>query len=50
MLAKRRIIKIKQVHDISGLWGIDAGELLEEIKNEFELTQKFNIGNIMDDL
>lgn len=35
---------------IATLWGIDAGELLNEIKNEFELTQMHNIGSTIDDL
>ena len=43
-------MKTMTIEDIAALWGIDAGKLLEEIKNEFELTQKFNIGNTIDDL
>jgi len=43
-------MKTMTIADIAALWGIDAGELLEEIKNEFELTQEYNISNTTDDL
>ena len=43
-------MKTMTIEDIAALWGIDAGELLEGIKNEFELTQKYNISNTIDDL
>ncbi len=43
-------MKTMTIADIAALWGIDAGELLEGIKNEFELTQEYNIGNTIDDL
>ena len=43
-------MKTMTIEDIAALWGIDAGELLEGIKNEFELTQEYNIGNTIDDL
>jgi len=43
-------MKTMTIADIATLWGIDAGKLLEEIKNEFELTQMYNIGNTIDDL
>ena len=43
-------MKTMTITDIAALWGIDAGELLEEIKNEFELTQEYNISNTTDDL
>ncbi len=43
-------IKNMTITDIATLWGIDAGELLNEIKNEFELTQMYNIGSTIDDL
>jgi len=43
-------IKTMTITDIATLWGIDAGELLEEIKNEFELTQMYNLGSTIDDL
>ncbi|GAH24125.1 unnamed protein product [marine sediment metagenome] len=43
-------MKTMTIEDIAALWGIDAGELLEGIKNEFELTQEYNISNTIDDL
>jgi len=43
-------MKTMTIADIATLWGIDAGKLLEEIKNEFELTQMYNIGSTIDDL
>jgi len=43
-------MKNMTITDIATLWGIDAGELLEGIKNEFELTQKYNISNTIDEL
>jgi len=43
-------MKTMTIADIAALWGIDAGELLNEIKNEFELTQMYNIGSTIDDL
>ena len=43
-------MKNMTIADIATLWGIDAGELLNEIKNEFELTQMHNIGSTIDDL
>ena len=43
-------MKTMTIADIATLWGVDAGELLEEIKNEFELTQMYNIGSTIDDL
>ena len=43
-------MKTMTIADIAALLGIDAGELLEGIKNEFELTQKYNISNTIDDL
>jgi len=43
-------MKTMTITDIAALWGIDAGELLEGIKNEFELTQMYNIGSTIDDL
>lgn len=43
-------MKTMTITDIATLWGIDAGELLEEIKNEFELTQMYNVGSTIDDL
>ena len=43
-------MKTMTIEDIAALWGLNAGKLLEEIKNEFELTQKYNISNTIDDL
>jgi len=44
-------MKTMTIADIAALWGIDAGKLLEEIKNEFELTQEYNyISSTIDDL
>ena len=43
-------MKTMTIADIAALWGIDAGKLLEEIKNEFELTQMYNVGSTIDDL
>jgi len=43
-------MKTMTIEDIAALWGIDAGELLEGIKNEFKLTQEYNINNTIDDL
>lgn len=44
-------MKTMTIADIAALWGIDAGELLEGIQNEFELTQKYDISNsTIDDL
>ncbi|MGB6369482.1 MAG: hypothetical protein WBF68_00395 [Atribacterota bacterium] len=43
-------MKTMTIADIAALWGIDAGKLLEGIKNEFELTQEYNISSTIDDL
>jgi hypothetical protein len=43
-------MKTMTIADIAALWGIDAGELLEGIKNEFELTQEYNMDSTIDDL
>jgi len=43
-------MKTMSIADIATLWGIDAGELLEGIKTEFEFTQMYNIGSTIDDL
>jgi len=45
-----RELKIMSIEKIAQVLGIDANQLLEEIKNEFGLTRKFNIGNTLDDL
>jgi hypothetical protein len=43
-------MKTMTIADIAALLGIDADELLDEIKNEFELTQEYNSSNTIDDL
>ena len=43
-------MKTMTIADIAVLWGINADELLDEIKNEFELTQEYNNSNTIDDL
>jgi len=43
-------MKTMTIEDIATLWGIDGDELLDGIKNEFELTQEYSIKNIFDDL
>jgi len=43
-------MKAMTIEEIAALWGVDAGELLEGIQNEFELTQEYNIGSTIDDL
>jgi len=35
---------------IANLWGVDAHQLLEGIKNEFKLTQPYTLTNTIDDL
>ncbi|MEA1940108.1 MAG: hypothetical protein U9N03_05540, partial [Candidatus Caldatribacteriota bacterium] len=43
-------MKTMTITDIATLWGVDAGELLDGIKNEFKLTHKYNTNNTIDDL
>lgn len=43
-------MKTMTIAKIANLWGVDANQLLEKIKNEFKLTQEFNINNTLDDL
>ena len=43
-------MKTMTIADIAAIWGIDAGELLDGIKNEFELTQMHNVDSTIDDL
>jgi len=43
-------MKTMTIAEIAALWGINADELLDEIKNEFELTQEYNFSNTIDDL
>ncbi|MBU4509831.1 hypothetical protein KJ830_02160 [bacterium] len=38
-------MKTMTIADIAALWGVDAGKLLEGIKNEFELTQEYDISS-----
>ncbi len=38
------------ITDIAALWGINADELLEGIKNEFKLSQQYSVNNTIDDL
>ena len=43
-------MKTMTIADIAALWGIDAGELLEGIENEFELTQEYSVDSTINDL
>ncbi|MBA7538032.1 hypothetical protein ES705_30306 [subsurface metagenome] len=43
-------MKTIAIADIAIFWGVDAGKLLEGIKNKFELTQMYNTGSTIDDL
>ncbi|MDD5015310.1 MAG: hypothetical protein PHW73_09485 [Atribacterota bacterium] len=43
-------MKTMTIARIANLWGVDANQLLEEIKNEFKLTKEYNINNTIDDL
>ena len=43
-------MKTMTIAKIANLWGLDAKQLLEEIKNEFKLTKEYNINNTIDDL
>jgi len=43
-------MKTMTIADIAIFWGVDAGKLLEGIKNKFELTQMYNTGSTIDDL
>lgn len=44
-------MKTMTIADVAALWGIDDSEqLLENIKNEFKLTQEYNTNNTIDDL
>lgn len=45
-----RELKTMSFKKLAQVWGIDANQLLEEIKNEFKLTQEYNINNTIDDL
>ncbi len=43
-------MKTMTIAEIAALWGIDAGKLLEGIKNEFGLTQQYSVNNTIVDL
>ena len=43
-------MKTMTIAKIANLWGLDAKQLLEEIKNEFKLIKEYNINNTIDDL
>ena len=43
-------MKTMTIADIAALWGIDANQLLEKIRSEFELTQEYNTKNTINDL
>ncbi|HDP36376.1 MAG TPA: hypothetical protein ENN27_00685 [Candidatus Atribacteria bacterium] len=43
-------MKTMTIADIAALWGINAGELLSGIQNEFELSQEYSYNNTIDDL
>lgn len=45
-----RELKTMSFQKLAQVWGIDANQLLEGIKNEFKLTQEYNINNTIDDL
>lgn len=43
-------MKTMTIAKIANLWGVDANQLLEGIKNEFKLTQAYTLTNTIDDL
>ncbi len=43
-------IKIMTIAELATLWGIDAGELLEGIQNEFEFSQEYSVDSTIDEL
>ena len=43
-------MKTMTIAKIANLWGVDAHQLLEGIKNEFKLTQPYTLTNTIDDL
>jgi len=45
-----REMKTLTIAKIANLWGVDANQLLEGIKNEFKLTQPYTLTNTIDDL
>jgi len=45
-----REMKTMAIADIANLWGIDVGKLLDEIQNEFELSQQYSVSSTINDL
>jgi hypothetical protein len=43
-------MKSMTIADIANLWGIDVGKLLDEIQNEFELSQQYSVNSTINDL
>ena len=43
-------MKTMTITDIANLWGVDAGKLLKEIQNEFELSQEYSVDSTINDL
>ncbi|HER25055.1 MAG TPA: hypothetical protein ENO17_08415 [Candidatus Atribacteria bacterium] len=43
-------MKTMTIAKIANLWGVDANQLLEGIKNEFKLTKTYTLNNTIDDL
>ncbi|TFG91987.1 MAG: hypothetical protein E4G71_02840 [Candidatus Atribacteria bacterium] len=43
-------MKTMTIVKLANLWGVDANQLLEEIKNEFKLNKEYNINNTINDL
>ncbi|MEA2087967.1 MAG: hypothetical protein U9O91_07700 [Candidatus Caldatribacteriota bacterium] len=43
-------MKTMTIEEIAALWGVDAGDLLDGITNEFEFTQEYGISSTIDDL
>lgn len=43
-------MKTMTIAKIANLWGIDAGQLLAEIQNDFKLTQEYNVNQTIGDL
>jgi len=43
-------MKSMTIADIANLWGIDVGKLLDEIQNEYELSQQYSVNSTIDDL
>lgn len=43
-------MKTMTIADIANLWRVDAGKLLNEIQNEFELSQEYSVDSTINDL